>query len=338
MTSPRLTSPDNGTSKRSVAARPGRIVLLGEALADVFPDKTVIGGAPFNVACNLAALGAQPLMITRIGQDRLGEEIGWEFARFGLARTGLQRDAVLPTGVVRVTLDESGHHFQILDNQAWDAIGADAAVRETRMADPVAVYFGTLAQRSAASRAAIRQSVQATSAFRFLDLNLRHCAEDASLSQDSLLLANAVKVNEEEPRRLLAWFVEPPLAAAAWGSARHGAAVQDLLRKFDLRYLIVTRSPEGFVAFGDRGGVVAAGTSAKADVVDTVGAGDAFYAVVLLGETLGWPLRLSLLRASEFATAVCTFRGAVATDDSFYLEWQQRWNLERVHRNRTVGN
>ena len=125
---------------------------------------------------------------------------------------------------------------------------------------------------------------------------------------------------------------------AAWGSPRHGAAVQELLRKFDLRYLIVNRGPEGFVAFCDRGGIVAAGTSAKVDIVDTVGAGDAFSAVILLGETLGWPLALSLQRAGEFATAVCTFRGAVAVDDGFYLEWLYRWNLERVHSDRNAGN
>jgi fructokinase len=50
------------------------LAVFGEALVDQFPDRVVMGGAPFNVARHLAGLGFSPLMITRIGADPAGED------------------------------------------------------------------------------------------------------------------------------------------------------------------------------------------------------------------------------------------------------------------------
>ena len=49
------------------------VLVFGEALFDCFPGgEQVLGGAPFNVAWHLQALGDQPIFISRIGNDRLG--------------------------------------------------------------------------------------------------------------------------------------------------------------------------------------------------------------------------------------------------------------------------
>jgi hypothetical protein len=52
------------------------ILLFGELLVDCFPDREVVGGAPFNVARHLIGLvggvGVDPVLVTRIGKDARG--------------------------------------------------------------------------------------------------------------------------------------------------------------------------------------------------------------------------------------------------------------------------
>ncbi len=62
-------------------------------------------------------------------------------------------------------------------------------------------------------------------------------------------------------------------------------------------------------------------------MVDTVGAGDAFSAVFILGLSKGWSTALTLERALEFAAAVCTVlappsgRSSVSTPNSEDRGW-----------------
>ncbi|HSJ81547.1 MAG TPA: PfkB family carbohydrate kinase, partial [Thiobacillus sp.] len=62
------------------------VVAFGEALVDQFRDRTVLGGAPFNVACHLGALGAHPVLMTRAGKDAPGEQLQQAMSERGLDR------------------------------------------------------------------------------------------------------------------------------------------------------------------------------------------------------------------------------------------------------------
>ena len=85
----------------------GRPILFGEVLFDRFPDGSVVlGGAPFNVAWNLQALGLSPLLISRIGDDDLGDRILAAMESRGMAIDGIQRDRRHPTGTVEVSLQD----------------------------------------------------------------------------------------------------------------------------------------------------------------------------------------------------------------------------------------
>lgn len=304
-----------------------KIALLGEALADIFPDREVIGGAPFNVARNLAALGEAPLMVTRLGQDALGARIQAECLRFGLDTQGLQHDASRPTGTVTVRMQGQQHAFVIGANPAWDHLDADAAAQAVARAQPQVIYFGTLAQRAVASRQAIRQALAATQAVRFLDLNLREGPDNRQLSAESLALAQTVKVNDDELDMLLGWFIHPGEVPAAWGTTRHRLTVERLLRRFELQRLFVTRGAQGWACFDGPDGDVIEGRAPQVAVRDTVGAGDAFASVLLLGELYRWPLTDTLPRAAGFASAVCTLQGAVDVDSGIYKQAARDWNL-----------
>ena len=301
---------------------PKSVVVLGEALADVFPSHEVIGGAPFNVARNLAALGAAPLMITRIGSDALGERIAAEYDRFGMNRAGLQVDAERPTGVVKVHMQGTDHRFEICEDQAWDRIDAEQALKQALDAHPAIVYFGTLAQRSPLSREAVRSVVGAadlaSGPLRFLDLNLREGPDNKALSEASLGLAQMVKVNDDELDQLIDWFILPGQPALPWGHPTQRDAVRQLMRRFAIERLVVTRGADGWACFEGADGECLEGASPSVTVKDTVGAGDAFASVLLLGQLNGWPLRATLERAAAFAGRVCAIAGAVSDDLGFY--------------------
>src|SRR3569623_1843707 len=102
-------------------------IAFGETLVDQFRDRNVLGGAPFNVACHLGALGAHPVLVTRAGKDALGDQLLQAMGERGLDVRGVQRDPARPTGRVKVTETARGHAFDILSDQAYDHLHASLA-------------------------------------------------------------------------------------------------------------------------------------------------------------------------------------------------------------------
>ena len=303
------------------------IIVFGEALVDDFGSEQVVGGAPFNVARNLAAFGATPLMITRIGDDPVGAMVRAEFERFGMAQAGLQVDSNAPSG--RVVVERSGgdHRFIILGDQAYDRIEAQAACAAAAGVPAATLYFGTLAQRSPVSRSALRALFACSPAQRYLDLNVREGQANERCVFESLHAADIVKVNEEELRDLFGWYTHTRPSTADMDDAPVRKACAALMQTFALDGMIVTLGARGSVYFDSSGMVVTSGApAAPARIVDTVGAGDAFSSVFLFGQQSGWPLAQTLERANAFAAAVCGFAGAVAPDDAFYQSWRASWS------------
>ena len=297
-----------------------RVAVLGEALIDRFADADVIGGAPFNVARNLALLGAVPVMITRIGSDALGDMIVTELARFGMGSGGVQRDPKRATGIVTVQMCGTQHHFEIGADSAWDHLDTAEAVRAVRENSPQLTYFGTLAQRGAISRAAIHAALAASDAVPFLDLNLRNGPDNQTLAEDSLNRARLVKLNDDELDQLVAWFLQP-------GAHETREALELLVQRFDLERLTVTLGAEGWACLDVRQGWYE-GAATPVKVRDTVGAGDAFAAVLLLGELSGWTLHTTLRRASAHASAVCGITGAVDAASDIYAKARAAWAFD----------
>jgi fructokinase len=301
-------------------------VVFGEALVDDFGTEQIVGGAPFNVARHLAAFMAPHLMITRIGADHNGGAIQAEFERFAMSQAGLQVDAIEETGRVVVERGAKGHRFVIVPNQAYDYIAREEALAAAKAVDAGTLYFGTLAQRAERSRGTLKALLSSTKATRYLDLNLRDGQFDERVVSDALHAADIVKLNEEELQAMFGCYFQlgpndPPMAADETRSA-----CAALLQMFGLQALIVTLGHRGSVYFGAGGvSIDTRDTPAPPFVIDTVGAGDAFSAIFLLGRTRGWPLELTLARANEFAGAICAIPGAVPRDLGFYDQWMTRW-------------
>lgn len=301
------------------------ITVFGEMLVDRFPGCGVVGGAPFNVARHLAALGHGPLMVGAIGEDDDGALVLREFDRYGMRRDGVQRLASHPTGAVDVQLDATGgHRFAIRPGAAWDQ--AALAPARAAVADGLRgwLYAGTLALRSPVSRRTQLALMREHQGRIFLDINWREGEVDPEVAALAAGLAHVVKVNEDELPMLCRWFgLRAPAPAA--GAEALGTAAMDLLHALSLRMLLVTLGPRGALCAQNRG-VRRSRPARPVRLVDTVGAGDAFSAVALAGLCRGWDTPQLLERAVEFAGRICETRGAVPASLAAYGEWTAGWD------------
>lgn len=301
--------------------RAGTVALFGEVLADCFPDRSVLGGAPFNVARHLQAFGLHPVLITRTGNDALREELLASMARFGMDTLGVQCDPVHPTGQVVVHMEEGGHRFEISPCQAYDFIHAGVARMIALSKQPELIYFGTLAQRHKVSRRALSSLLQSVDAPRMLDINLREPWYDVQTLKRSLLRANLVKINDDELACVARQLKLPGGSPGEQGRA--------LIEQYSLQQLLVTCGADGawHLSADGKETRTGGGTLTANGLVDTVGAGDGFAAVFILGTLRGWPADLTLSRANRFAAAVCGIRGAIPDDPAFYRPFLQEWDI-----------
>lgn len=287
-------------------------MIFGEVLFDSFPDgRDILGGAPFNVARHLHGFALAPLFISRVGDDVRGEQVRAAMAEWDMDTAGLQQDAHHPTGSVRIAMQGTQHRFDILPQQAYDFIDADLALPLMQQQPISLLYFGSLIDREPVSRQTLQQ-LRSLAIPLFSDINLRAPWWQPEGVASLLQGVNWVKLNDEE--------------IAALGYRGDIASAASRMREdYDLELLVVTRGEAGalFVT-ADR--VLQGEPVAVRQLVDTVGAGDAFSSVVLLGMLQGWPLEKTLGHALEFAARLCEVRGAVLPDREYYQTCLANWS------------
>jgi fructokinase len=101
-----------------------------------------------------------------------------------------------------------------------------------------------------------------------------------------------------------------------------------LLKLFNLKQVIVTCGEVGSWALDNKNKLtVAVANKTNQAVLDTVGAGDAFAAVYILGMLSSWDTMKTLERANQFAAGICSVRGAVPQSLDFYIPYMTDWKL-----------
>ena len=279
---------------------------IGEILWDVLPGGRKLGGAPANFAFHVNGLGGRGLIVSRLGQDAWGDEALQVLGANGLNLCCVTRDPQHPTGTVEARLDEAGVATYVFpDNVAWDFLELNPAAFQVAQRAQ-AVCFGTLAQRSAISRAAVHQFLRATprAALRVFDVNLRGDMYSREVLESSLDLADALKVSDAELPVLARIFGLPE------GDQERLAA---LVERYGLRLAALTRGGQGSLLATP--GAVSDHPGFRVEVADTIGAGDAFGAAMTLGFLAGWDLDAVNVRANEVAAFVCTRPGAMQAAD-----------------------
>jgi fructokinase len=286
------------------------IIGLGEVLWDLFEDGKVLGGAPFNFAFHVANLGHRGIPLSRAGEDRLGDEIISAAEDLGMPTDFIQRDPRHATGTVLVKLDSSrGPAFTIVEDVAWDYMEPDE--RWLDLASGCnAVCFGTLAQRSRQSQRTIQQVLAAAeSAVRVCDMNFRQHFYSREVVTESLAWATVLKLNEEEVVRLRE-LLRPPAPVAAGGRAHDSDDVfmRALISDYGLALACMTRGAEGcrLVSADD----AVSRPVPPTRVVDTVGAGDAFTAGLVVKYLEGGSLTAVADAANLLGAYVAGRRGA----------------------------
>ena len=287
------------------------VVGLGEVLWDLFPEGKQLGGAPANFAYITNLLGDRGIIASRAGDDAFGSEIQQRLGTLGLEASYLQSDSARPTGTVRVRVDQDGQaRFEITDMVAWDFLEWTPAWESlAQQAD--AICFGSLAQRSPASRETIHKFLGAArpGTARIFDVNLRQAFYSAKALSESLKFADIAKLNAEELPRVVELL----------GIPHHGEqpSAERLRFAYGLKLVCVTRGARGsfLVSEFERH----EHPSFRVQVADTVGAGDAFTAALVHHFLRGAGLAAMNEAANRIGAWVASCVGATPSSDDVQL-------------------
>lgn len=293
-----------------------RPLIVGEVLFDCFPDgNVVLGGAPFNVAWHLQGFGLNPLMVSAVGNDENGQRVLDAMGEWGMDQTGIQVLKKFPTGQVTVSLEDGQPSYEICADQAYDNISSNQLMRQLGGANLSLLYHGSLIERTEHSKSLLEDIKSTCNLPVYIDVNLRPPWWKADIVKSALSNAKWAKLNEDELLTIM--DVSSDSTTSLFEYAR------DFLDEFGLELVIVTQGEHG--AFCVSSNDMISGSPVEANVVDTVGAGDSFSAVTILGLTRGWSLSLMLERALEFAAAICEQQGATINDRSLYERYLKNW-------------
>lgn len=288
-----------------------KVVVFGEVLFDVFPDgEKILGGAPFNVACHLKSLGIEPVFISKIGCDEMGDEVLKEMKRRDIDVSGLQVHNEKQTGIVNVDFTELGEPvYDIKEDVAFDYINPpiDKILRNSFL-----FCHGSLVARSEVSKKTLKALNCRKNQKIFCDINLREPWWDENLIKEFISECNYLKANKDE------------LESIAKVYNIKGEEIVDkakeLLKIANLDCLIVTLGKEGAYILAHNKNELFSPPAEISEFKDSVGAGDAFSAVCLVGLIKQWPWKKILDKSLYAASKTCTIKGAVPKDNNFYNE------------------
>ena len=285
-----------------------KILSFGEIIWDVYPDQRYIGGAPLNFAAHCAGCGLQTALISAVGGDELGNEALARIRELGVRTDLIEVIEEKPTGQCTVTIKRRTPSYRVLTDVAYDHIFlSEDTLGAIRAESYDALYFGTLIQRSHASRSALCALLESCSIPTvFCDLNLRPgCYDSDSIS---LCLRNATILklsDEEEPILRKTGFYEcfsnEPEAIAKAIAARYG----------NLKMILITCGEKGSYAYDTKAQIGLRQPIVQVPVVSTVGAGDSFSAAWISAHLDGLPLSICMRKAAELSAFVVSHKDAV---------------------------
>ena len=278
------------------------LVCAGETMVMFVPDspgpvtesmayRPTVAGAESNVACFAAQLGVRSAWVSRLGDDAFGNFVLDQLRGLGVRVEGVERDARHPTGIAFKEIGASGTRV------SYYRAGSAASRMDARVAQSVqhlgarALHLsGITAALSPSCDALLRQLIfeRAGGSLVSFDVNWRPALwsrADPGVLLEAARQADVVFVGEDE-------------ASDLWGI--HGAAsVRALLP--EVPRLVVKLGAVGATAFvGDHQTFVPA---LQVDVVEQVGAGDAFAAGFLVGVLRDLPVKMCLRLGTIAAAA-----------------------------------
>lgn len=295
-------------------------LVVGEILFDIFPTGKRIGGAPFNFAFHLKKLGLPVRFVSRVGRDQNGEKILTFLAGHGLDTRDIQIDGSHGTGVAKVNTGQGeGHGFTIVPDQAYDYIDYDVISEQYFHPDLRMIYFGSLIQRRETSAEKFLKMIhqKPQRATTFCDINLRPDCYNRETIKNSLLVANTLKLNQDEFDEISSWFLN--------GESLE-CRVRQLMDQYHIQTVILTMGDQASHWFHNHQHYEKPIDRIQY-VVDTVGAGDAYAAICAAGIITGLPVEKITALAVQFASHVCQSKGALPDDLSIYQPLAEKMGI-----------
>ncbi|OIQ45764.1 MAG: carbohydrate kinase [Roseobacter sp. MedPE-SW] len=257
------------------------ILCCGEALIDMIPTSTNAGrdgfvphagGAVFNTAIGLGRLGARVGMLTGISTDMFGQQLG-EALRASHVEVSHVISSERPTTLAFVRLADGHATYSFYDENSAGRMLSPDDLPEIP-GDISALFFGGISLACEPGATAYQALLDREGDTRavMIDPNIRPgFIENETLYrarlEAMLRQSDIVKVSDED----LNWIEPAPLSL--------GEKVEGLLDKGPA-LVIVTRGGDGAVGYLSNGAEVRVPVK-RAQVIDTVGAGDTFNAGVL---------------------------------------------------------
>jgi fructokinase len=301
----------------------GRIVALGEVVADIYRDESTSeielpftarpGGAPANVAVAAARLGEEAAFAGSVGRDLFGDFILRALEAEAVDTSAVRRcEPPTRTSLAFVEISADGDRsftFYRSDPAADELLSPDDVSQEL-LSGASFVNFGSILLIKDPGHSAIHKATRLARDLDIptaFDVNFREhlwpSAETAGETVDPLFdLSTVVKLSEEELSPLL-------------GVEGAEEAAENLLRRGVSLVLVSLGSEGAFYATREFSGSVPA---FEIEAVDATGAGDAFFAAVLVhlsGERGHLAdedrVREAALRGSAAGALACTDYGAM---------------------------
>lgn len=279
-----------------------KIVGLGEVLFDLLPGGKALGGAPCNFAYHASQIpNYEGWGVSAVGNDELGREILDILTEKGINFIIPIVDK--PTGTVKVSLDDKGvPTYEICEGVAWDYIPFTPEMEQLAK-ECDAVCFGALAQRNSESYKTIHKFLNAVpeKALKVFDINLRQHFYSKEVIEESLRVADILKINDEEVEVVKKLLGKENLSGEE--------ALRELKREFNLKMIVETMGAKGSYVYypGGKSWV----ETPKVEVADTVGAGDSFTGSFIAELLDGKSIEQAHKRAVEVSAFVCTRHGAM---------------------------
>lgn len=274
------------------------------------------GGAPANVACVMARLGRRAAFVGKVGRDSFGEACKASLEAVGCDSSHLVLSGAHGTTLAFVTLSPDGNRdFSFYRNRTTADVNLLPEDIDPELYGRTKLFhFGSVSLTQEPCRSTVLQAVKKASdagAVISFDPNLRaplwRSLEEAKETiLASLPLCDLLKISDEEQHFL-------------FGDLSEDQVGQKLCGEYGIRLAVITRAKDGCTAFA--GGRRFDSPAYDVKTIDTTGAGDAFWAGVLLRLLeIGRPaeqlqdgeIRDVLRFANALGSLVTTRRGAIA--------------------------
>jgi len=271
-----------------------KVLCFGEALWDNFPNYNEIGGAPLNVALHLKKLGVDTQFITRIGYDKIGNEILDTLKKFNFDSTLIQEDNKYNTGEVNISLDKSKSANYIIKYPcAWDKIEMkDNYIKVVENSE--FFVFGSLISRDKISRETLLKLIDHAN-FKIFDVNIRDPYYDFKLIYFLMRKSNMIKFNKEEIER-----ISKDLGIVSNSIENK---IIEISKQTSTELVCLTLGENGVIFYDSKFHYQDA---IKTKVLNTVGAGDSFLAMIIEGIISDKTPEVFLKKAAALSSFVCS--------------------------------